>query len=58
MLRDSGLPGATGADLSEGEILAEVRLTTPENSERAFYIVAGNSARNPAIMSATIRTLA
>mgnify|MGYP005750431969 FL=1 len=47
MLRDSGLPGATDADLHQGEILAEVRLTTPENSERAFYIVSGNSARNP-----------
>jgi hypothetical protein len=47
MLRDSGLPGATSDELQDGEILAEIRLTTPENSERSFYIVSGNSARDP-----------
>ena len=47
MLRDGGLPGAASEALKQGEILAEVRLTTPDNSERAFYLVSGNSARNP-----------
>ncbi len=47
MLRDSGIPAGDGKALPQGEILAEVRLTTPEDSERAFYIVSGNSARNP-----------
>lgn len=47
MLRDSGLPGGDSKALAQGDILAEVRLTTPEDSERAFYIVSGNSARNP-----------
>jgi hypothetical protein len=47
MLRDSGIPGADSKALRQGEILAEIRLTSPEGNERAFYLVSGNSARDP-----------
>ncbi len=47
MLRDSGLVGGDPGVLVEGKILAEIRLITPENDERAFYLVSGNSTRDP-----------
>ena len=47
MLRDSGIAGGDPKMLPEGKVLAEIRLTSPEDNERAFYLVSGNSARDP-----------
>ena len=47
MLRDAGEPAPAGQRPDSGEVLAELHLSTPEGSDRAFYVVSGNAERDP-----------